>query len=653
MKTHTTAWRLGLCALSVVGASVLVACGGGGGGAAATDSAPVAASAPTSSALGSSLVEGTITGFGSVVIDGQRYPDTGATVDIGNNPALKTAGTLGDLRTGMRVQAELKDGVLQNLSVNFALVGTLSAVNTAAGTLTVFGQTIKTSSTGQLPTVLDGFSALTQLQVGDLIKVAGSVASDGSITATRIERRLKDGSELFRLSGAVQGLDSTAKRFTLSGNSSVTVDYSQAKLLPSSALIENGKLVSVLATAAPLTTGGQTVLTASAIEVKSRKLPDGKDVSVGGQISDFQSLASLRIGDVVVDASTAVLKDGTVAADLVNGAQALAQGSLSSGVLKAASLKVFKQDTALKALLIGQVTDFVSLANFNLRGTAVDASQATFTKGKAADLATGTWVKISGQLTSTGVLAKEVEIQPPPADKPARLEGAISGVNLASKRFSLLGTPVQWSDTTTVSPAGKALANLADGVVLAAEGSYSEATGVFTATSVKLSSTTGVSRTLGISGILFDVSTSSSGGTSGGSSGSFKLGSNLVLLSSSTLLQPAGTVLGDLKNGSRVSVTATLSLVDGNATLTAVSIEVQKPEKAGDGQEYVYLSGLITDFVSSANFMLAGQKVDASGSNVEFIDGTAAKLGNGLKIEVKGSLKDGVLIPKRVHFMPG
>jgi hypothetical protein len=648
MKNRSTAWRLGLCALSLIGASVLVACGGGG--AAATDSLPVAASAPTSSALGSSLVEGTITGFGSVIIDGERYPDTGATVDIGNNPALKTTGTLGDLRTGMRVQAELKDGVLQNLSVNFALVGTLSAVNTAAGTLTVFGQTIKTSSTGQLPTVLDGFSALTQLQVGDLIKVAGSVASDGSITATRIERRLKDGSELFRLSGAVQGLDSTAKRFTLSGNSSVTVDYSQAKLLPSSALIENGKLVSVLATAAPLTTGGQTVLTASAIEVKSRKLPDGKDVSVGGQINDSQSLASLRIGDVVVDASTAVLKDGTVVADIVNGAQALTQGSLSNGVLKAASLKVFKQDTALKALLIGQVSDFVSLANFNLRGTAVDASQATFTKGKAADLATGTWVKISGQLTSTGVLAKEVEIQPPPADKPARLEGAISAVNLATKRFNLLGTPVQWSDATTVSPAGKALANLADGVVLAAEGSYSEATGVFTATSVKLSSTTGVSRTLGFSGILFDVSSSSG---SSGSSGSFKVGSNLVLLSSSTQLQPAGTTLSDLKNGSRVSVTATVSLVDGKATLTAATIELQKPEKASDGQEYVYLSGLITDFVSSANFMLAGQKVDASGNNVEFIDGTAAKLGNGLKIEVKGSLKDGVLIPKRVHFMPG
>jgi hypothetical protein len=634
----------------------LVACGGGGGGAAATDSLPVAASAPTSLALGSSSVEGTITGFGSVVIDGQRYPDTGATVDIGNNPALKTAGTLGDLRTGMRVQAELKDGVLQNLTVNFALVGTLSAVNAATGTLTVFGQTINTSSSSgssgssaQLPTVLDGFSALTQLVVGDLVKVAGSVASDGSIAATRIERRLKDGSELFRLSGAVQGLDSTAKRFTLSGNSSVTVDYSQAKLLPSGVLVENGKLVSVLATAAPVVTGGQTVLMASAIEVKSRKLPDGRDVSIGGQISDFQSLASLRIGDVVVDASAAVLKDGTVAADLVNGAQALAQGSLSSGVLKAASLKVFKQDTALKALLIGQVTDFVSIANFNLRGTAVDASQATFTKGKAADLATGTWVKISGQLTSAGVLAKEVEIQPPPADKPARLEGAISGVNLATKRFSLLGTPVQWSDATTVSPAGKSLANLADGVVLAAEGNYSEASGVFTATSVKISSTTGVSRTLGFSGILFDVS----GNSSGGSSGSFKVGSNLVLLSSSTQLQPAGTTLSDLKNGSRVSVTATVSLVDGKATLTAVSIELQKPEKSGDGQEYVYLSGLITDFVSSANFMLAGQKVDASASNVAFIDGTAAKLGNGLKIEVKGSVKDGVMTPKRVHFMPG
>ncbi|MCV2352227.1 DUF5666 domain-containing protein [Paucibacter sp. Y2R2-4] len=632
-----------LCALS---AAALVACGGGGGSSevAATAPAAPAPSTPTSSTL--SLVEGTITGFGSVVIDGQRYPDTGAKVEIGDNPELKKLATLGDLRTGMRVQGELKDGVLQNLLVNFALVGTVSSVDSAAGTLTVFGQTIKTSTSGQMPTVFEGFASLTQLLAGDLLKVSGTVASDGAITASRIERKLKEGGELYRLSGPVQGLDATAKRFSLAGNASVTVDYAKAKVLPEGAVLENGKLVSVVASGAPAQSGGQTVLTASAVELKSRKLPDSGDVSVGGQISSFSSLASLRIGDVQVDASAATLKEGTLASDIVNGAQAFAKGSLKDGVLKASSLQVFKAEkpeSAMKALLIGQVTDFVSVANFNLRGTNVDASQASFSKGKASDLATGAWVTISGQLTSTGVSAKTVEIQAPPADKPARLEGAISAVDLAAKRFSLLGTTVQWSETTKLSPDGKSLANLLNGVVLVAEGSYSEASGVFTASSIKIISTGAVSKTVGFSGTVFDVSDAS-----------FKVGSNTVLINKDSRLQPAGTSLADLKNGARVSVQASLTQVDGKPVLTALQIEVQKPEKDSEGAEYVYLSGLIVDYLSSADFKVASQKVDASGATVEFIDGNAAKLGNGLKVEIKGSVnKDGVLIAKRLHFMPG
>src|SRR5262249_26271120 len=147
--------------------------------------------------------------------------------------------------TGMRVRAEVKDGVLQNVVVNFALVGTVSAVNSSTGTLTVFGQTIKVSTSGDMPTVFDGFSGLADLAAGDLVKVSGVVAGDGSISATRIERRQPEASQLFRLSGAVQNLDGSGKRFALAGNSSVVIDYSTAKILPEGAVLENGKLVSV------------------------------------------------------------------------------------------------------------------------------------------------------------------------------------------------------------------------------------------------------------------------------------------------------------------------------------------------------------------------------------------------------------------------
>lgn len=637
LKQHL---QWGLCALScALSAAVLVACGGGGGG---TGTATQTPATPAPGASTASVVDGTITGFGSVVINGVRYDDSQAKVAFANSPDAQVAGTLGDLHTGMRVQAELKDGVLQNLVVNFALVGTVGAVDTAGGTLNVFGQTIKTTTTGQLPTVFEGFSSLAQLAVGDLVKVSGTVASDGSITATRIERKAKDGTELFRISGAVQALDTTAKTFTLVGNSSVTVNYADAKLLPTGAVIENGKLVSVVSANAPATSGGKTVLNASAVEVKARKLPDSSDTTVGGPVSDFQSLSSLRIGDVLVDASAATLKDGTTAADVVNGAQALAHGTIKDGAMKADWLKVLKNDTAIKALLIGQITDYVSIANFTLRGTVVDASAATFTKGSAADLAAGAWVQVTGQLTPAGVKATEVAVQPPPADKPERLAGAITAVDATAKTFTLLGTTVKWTDTTKISPDGKSFANLAAGLGVSVEGSYSASTGVFTATSVTVVSTPGTAKTIGFSGIAFNVTAQS-----------LQIGSYTVQITPNTQLQPAGTQLADLVNGSRLSVKATVSGTGTNVTLTAISIELQKPEKDDAGNDYVYLGGLIGDFVSAADFKVGSQKVDASGTGVKFIDGDASKLANGAKVEIKGSVKDGVLVARQVHFMPG
>jgi len=629
--------RRALCATTcAIGAAVLWGCGGGGG-----SSAPSQTPAATPPSATITSVDGTITGFGSVIIDGVRFDDSVAKVSIANS-ADATSATLGDLHTGMRVQGELKDGVLQNLVVNFALVGTVGALDATAGTLTVFGQTIKVTATGQLPTVLEGFSALTQLAAGDLVKVSGTVASDGSITATRIERRAKDGTEVFRISGAVQGMDATAKTFTLVGNSSVTVSYADAKLQPTGAVIENGKLVSVVATAAPASSGGKNVLAASVVEVKARKLSDSSETTVGGPVSDFKSLASLRIGDVVVDASSATLKEGTVAADVVNGAPAQAHGTIKDGTMKADWLRVFKNDTAIKALLVGQITDYVSLGNFTLRGTVVDASSARFTKGSAADVAAGAWVQVTGQLTSAGVKATEIAVQTPPANTTQRLSGAITAVDATAKTFTLLGTTVKWGDATKVSPEGKSLANLAAGVTVVVEGSYSDSTGLFTATGVTVANTTGVVKTIAFSGIAFNVTDTS-----------LQIGSYTVQLSPNTVLQPAGTQLASIVNGTRLSVKVTVTGSDGSLKLTAVSIEVQKAEKDGSGNEYAYLGGLVSDYASSASFKVGGQKVDASGSAVQFTDGDATKLANGVKVEIKGTVKDGVLIAKQVHFMPG
>ena len=83
-------------------------------------------------------------------------------------------------------------------------------------------------------------------------------------------------------------------------------------------------------------------------------------------------------------------------------------------------------------------------------------------------------------------------------------------------------------------------------------------------------------------------------------------------------------------------------LADGS--LFAEAIEF----KAADTRVEIELRGLITDFVSKAQFRVAGQRVDASAA--VFKDGTAGALRDGQAVEIEGAVVEGVLKAKEVQF---
>jgi hypothetical protein len=60
------------------------------------------------------------------------------------------------------------------------------------------------------------------------------------------------------------------------------------------------------------------------------------------------------------------------------------------------------------------------------------------------------------------------------------------------------------------------------------------------------------------------------------------------------------------------------------------------------------VKGAITNYVSVANFMVAGRKVDASAAPFE--NGSAANLANGRQVEIEGRLNGAVLVAKKVSF---
>jgi hypothetical protein len=124
------------------------------------------------------------------------------------------------------------------------------------------------------------------------------------------------------------------------------------------------------------------------------------------------------------------------------------------------------------------------------------------------------------------------------------------------------------------------------------------------------------------------------------SAADFKVSGTSVTLIASTQIIPAGTALS---NGQRVKVVAKWV----NNALQATVVTIDPAGSSGSGYEFF---GPVTNFVSTANFQVKGQMIDASGGSVEFKNGVAADLTNGRNVEVRGQMTGTTLIANRVVF---
>lgn len=99
-----------------------------------------------------------------------------------------------------------------------------------------------------------------------------------------------------------------------------------------------------------------------------------------------------------------------------------------------------------------------------------------------------------------------------------------------------------------------------------------------------------------------------------------------------------------LRNGLKVRVDG----IFRNGTLRADRVTID----AAGGPQVLEFAGPIESFVSPADFVVRGQRVDASGSGVRFVPGRlgVASLAQGLTVEVRGVLVNGVLVASRVRF---
>ena len=448
--------------LSLLGAAcaaaILAACGGGG---ASTPAAP-APVAPAPVLLGMSTVSGTVTGFGSLIVDGVRIDDKA--VAAGRERADGVIAAV-ELKLGQHVEVEHDGNLLASkIRVNAEVEGSVAAVDLAAKTLSVLGQTISINTDAALGpvTVFDNpYTKLDDVKVADAVEIHGLIKVDAagkvSLQATRIEKKGVDSAD--RVNGIVFDLAASAHTFKVG---SLLIDYSNATLLPAGVVLANGNEVSV---AIPVGTVEKGVaVKASAIKVKDRHAESkGKEVELGGAVSAFDTAAKkLTVNGVKIDVSAVKFdQPGKGLSDLKPGAYIVVKGVYGSdNVLKAATVVIrgVEQEKDHEVELHGTIVDFKSIADFKLRGVSIDATGAVIDAASCAGvshLANDMQVAVTGSLSASG----KVKITSVKCEKVSEgsivvtREGKVGKVDATAKTFVITTTKepltVQWSAATT------------------------------------------------------------------------------------------------------------------------------------------------------------------------------------------------------------
>lgn len=365
-------------ALALAAAAVAAGCGGsvGTGGTGSYSSAP-------------------IEGFGSLYVGGIKYDDSAASVvDEDGGASSRSA-----LRLGMTVEVEggqiggteaAPIAVAQRIRSVSELVGLAADIDAAAGTLKVFGQTVKLDAF----TLFDSAfaSGLSSVPDGAAIEVFGSFdVAAGQFLATRIAAR--SGTQIaYKVRGPVQELDTAAKTFRI-GAALFSYDAAQPLLAPGAWLRVQAGTQAVA--------GRWPVLR---IDAGVRPLPDLDRVKLRGAITRYAGDADFDLNGQRVDARTAnfVGQPG----DLGLGKVVVVDGASAAGVLIAGKVRLDERGAAQGSITLQGTIESLDAGalTFVLRGSTVEygANGVQFDGGSAGDLANGRAVTVRGNPTAGG-----------------------------------------------------------------------------------------------------------------------------------------------------------------------------------------------------------------------------------------------------------
>lgn len=409
----------------------IAACGSGGGGDGGVASGGTG---------GTGISSGSITGFGSIFVNGVEFSTNGATIrrddsSIGEN----------ELRKGMIVEvqgsiASSTSGTAATVDVEEAVRGPVESKSgtASAGTLVVLGQTVLVDDTTLIDNNVPNFGAISP---GMLLEVHGLRRADGSIAASFIEQKT---APVFAVRGSVANHNTLAQSFTIGA---LTVNYNGAITNDMPAGSWNGLFVEVKGA----TCSGSPVcgtLTAGKVEPAGLGLANANQAEIEGFVTTLASTSDFTVNSQRVVTTGGTVFSGGVQSEIVLGVKLEVEGSLAGGVLTATKVQ-FKDSVKLES---NASVSGSSITLEGLPGITVTANAFTEFKNTAATASNlaplnNRNVRIRGRASgAASVIATEIEDRgaaDPNGD--VILQGTVAKADVINPTFKILGITVDTS----------------------------------------------------------------------------------------------------------------------------------------------------------------------------------------------------------------
>ena len=427
-------------ALLFLGTAAITACGGSGDGRVAGIDGG-GAPAPVATDITS---QGTITGFGSVIVNGVRFDTSGATITIDG-----AVGSEADLAVGQIVvvrgtlDPNGTEGTAATVDFDDAVEGPIESIDAGNSSMVVLGQTVFVTVDTSFEDDIDP-AGLDGLTVGDVVEVSGYLDANGDIVATHIELENPGGE--FEVTGLAQNVDTALMTLEIGA---LVVDYSAAMLddFPSG-MPEDGQLVEAKGNAL----GGNGELLATELEFKGNDVDfdDGDDVEIEGLITRFVSATDFDVNGIPVTTTASTQYERGTAADLALNVRVEVEGEANaSGVIVAEEIE-FEPEGELR---IASLVEAVQADRLTVLGIEVlvdaqtefdDQSDQDVQNFSLSDVSVGDYVEIRGFDDMGTIRATRLERDEDEGE--VELRGVVDAVN--DPEFTILGVTIQTNSNT-------------------------------------------------------------------------------------------------------------------------------------------------------------------------------------------------------------